>query len=204
MKPTSPLLAGAIAVVLAGGCMTTDPYTGDPRMTRGGQGAAIGAAAGAVIGAISGGDRLKRAAIGAGAGALSGAAVGAYMDRQEAQLREQLRGTGVSVTRQGDDIVLNMPGNVTFDVDSASLKPEFFGVLNSVALVADEFDRTVLIVDGHTDSTGPAAHNQGLSERRAGTVAQYLVAQGVAPVRIASYGYGQNYPIATNDTAAGR
>jgi len=167
-------------------------------------GAAIGAAAGAVLGAISGGDRLKRAAIGAGVGALSGAAVGSYMDRQEARLREQLRGSGVSVTRQGDDIVLNMPGNITFDVDSSALMPRFFAVLNSVALVTLEFDRTVLIVDGHTDSTGSAAYNQSLSERRADTVAQYLVAQGVAPVRIAAYGYGQNYPVATNETAAGR
>jgi len=204
MNRQSVLFATIFATLMTAGCMTTDPYSGDSRMTRTGQGAAIGAAAGAVLGAISGGDRLKRAAIGAGVGALSGAAVGSYMDRQEARLREQLRGSGVSVTRQGDDIVLNMPGNITFDVDSSALVPRFFAVLNSVALVTLEFDRTVLIVDGHTDSTGSAAYNQSLSERRADTVAQYLVAQGVAPVRIAAYGYGQNYPVATNETAAGR
>lgn len=185
-------------------CASTDPYTGEPRTSRTASGAGIGAGVGAVIGAISGGDRLKRAAIGAGVGALAGAAVGNYMDRQEAALREQLRGTGVSVTRRGDDIILNMPGNVTFDVDSAGLNPEFFEVLDSVALVAREFDQTVLVVDGHTDSTGSAEHNQGLSQRRADTVARYLVNQGVAPVRIEAYGYGEEYPIASNETEPGR
>ncbi len=183
---------------------TTDPYTGEERATRTTQGAAIGAGIGAVIGAISGGDRLKRAAIGAGVGALSGAAIGSYMDRQEAELRRQLEGTGVSVTRRGDEIILNMPGNVTFGFDSADLRSDFFEVLNSVAIVLDEFDQTVLVVDGHTDSTGSRQYNMGLSERRAETVGRYLTSQGVQPVRIATYGYGPDYPVATNDTEAGR
>lgn len=197
-------IAAIAALALATACTTTDPWTGETRTTRTTQGAAIGAGIGAVIGAITGGDRLKRAAIGAGAGALSGAAVGAYMDRQEARLREQLRGTGVSVTRRGDEVILNMPGNITFDFDSAELRPGFHDVLNSVALVANEFDKTVLIIDGHTDSTGPDAYNLQLSERRAASVERYLVAQGVAPVRMASYGYGEQYPIASNETEAGR
>ncbi|MCA1779194.1 MAG: hypothetical protein LC637_07400 [Xanthomonadaceae bacterium] len=133
-----------IAALLIAGCASTDPWTGEPRVSRTGSGAGIGAGVGAVIGAISGGDRLKRAAIGAGIGALTGAAVGNYMDRQEEELRRQLRGTGVSVTRRGDEIILNMPGNVTFDFDSAALNPDFFDVLNSVALVLEEFDQTVL------------------------------------------------------------
>ncbi len=198
------LLAVMAAATLAGCATTTDPWTGEPRATRTGQGAAIGAGVGAVIGAVSGGDRLKRAAIGAGIGALSGAAIGNYMDRQEEALRRQLRGTGVSVTRRGDDIILNMPGHVSFDFDSAALKPEFFEVLNSVALVLGEFQQTVLVVDGHTDSIGRRDYNLDLSRRRADTVGRYLIAQGVAPVRVATYGYGPDYPIASNDTESGR
>jgi len=197
-------LALLLALLLSACATGTDPWTGEPRTSRTGAGAGVGAGIGAVIGAVTGGDRLKRAAIGAGVGALAGAAVGNYMDRQEAALREQLRGTGVSVTRRGDDVILNMPGNVTFDTDSAGLKPQFFEVLDSVALAAQEFDQTVLIVDGHTDSTGSAEHNQQLSERRAETVARYIVNQGVEPVRIESYGYGEEYPVAPNDTAEGR
>jgi len=197
-------IAVLLAALLSACATSTDPWTGEPRTSRTGAGAGVGAGIGAVIGAVSGGDRLKRAAIGAGVGALAGAAVGNYMDRQEAALREQLRGTGVSVTRRGDEIILNMPGNVTFDSDSAALKPQFFEVLDSVALVVLEFDRTVLIVDGHTDSTGSAEYNHELSGRRADTVARYIVNQGVAPVRVESYGYGEQYPVATNNTPEGR
>jgi outer membrane protein OmpA-like peptidoglycan-associated protein len=193
-----------MVAMLAGCATTTDPWTGEERATRTGQGAAIGAGIGAVVGAISGGDRLKRAAIGAGVGALSGAAIGSYMDRQEAELRRQLQGTGVSVTRRGDEFILNMPGNVTFGFDSADLRADFFGVLNSVALVLDEFEQTVLVIDGHTDSTGSRQYNMGLSERRAQTVGRYLAGQGVEPVPIATCGYGPDYPVASNDTEAGR
>ena len=201
------LRQGCLALATAGmlaACATTDPHTGEPRASRTATGAGIGAGVGAVIGAISGGDRLKRAAIGAGIGALSGAAIGHYMDRKEAELRRQLEGTGVSVTRRGDEIILNMPGHVTFDFDSAALKPDFFDVLNSVTLVANEFDQTVIVVDGHTDSIGSASYNQRLSERRADTVGRYLISQGVQPVRVATYGYGEDYPIASNETDAGR
>jgi len=194
-----------IAVVLASACATTsDPYTGEERATRTSQGAAIGAGVGAVLGAISGGDRLERAAIGAGIGALSGAAIGNYMDRQEAELRRQLGGTGVSVTRRGDEIILNMPGNITFDVDSASMRPQFFDVLNSVALVLEKYEKTVLVVDGHTDSTGSRSYNMALSQRRAESVGDYLIAQGIDPVRLATYGYGPDHPVATNETEQGR
>ncbi len=198
-----PLVAVVMIAALTA-CATTDPYTGEERTSRAGSGAAIGAAAGAVIGAISGGDRVERAAIGAGIGALSGAAVGAYMDRQEAALREQLQGTGVSVTRRADQIILNMPGNVTFDVDSASLRPEFFDVLDSVALVVEEYEQTVLVIDGHTDSSGPNSYNQRLSENRAETVAEYLINRGIRPVRIEAAGYGEEYPVASNGSREGR
>lgn len=198
------LLVVSCAGFLAACATTSDPWTGDERSTRTGQGAAIGAGIGAVLGAISGGDRLKRVAIGAGIGALSGAAIGNYMDRQEQALREQLRGTGVSVTRRGDDIILNMPGNVTFGFDRSELRPEFFDVLDSVALVLEEFDQTVLVIDGHTDSTGRREYNMDLSRRRSESVGRYLINEGVNPVRIATYGYGPDHPVATNETEAGR
>ncbi len=197
------LLSLAIAL-LAACATTTDPWTGEPRATRTGQGAAVGAGIGAVLGAISGGDRLKRVAIGAGVGALTGAAVGSYMDRNEQQLRRQLAGSGVSVTRRGDEVILNMPGNVTFDIDSASLNPEFFEVLDSVALVLVEFDRTVVVVDGHTDSTGSRSYNQRLSEQRADTVGRFLISEGISPARVATYGYGPDYPVASNESSQGR
>ena len=200
--PAVLTLAAAIA-----GCTTMDPYTGEERTARATTGAAIGAVAGAVIGAATGSDsrdRRKRALIGAGVGGLAGAAVGGYMDRQEAKLREQLVGTGVSVTRVGDDIILNMPGNVTFGVDSSELRPDFEDVLDSVLLVVKEFDKTIIEVAGHTDSTGAAAHNQRLSEQRAGSVARYLQAKGLDDRRVATAGFGQDYPIAENNTVAGR
>lgn len=202
-KIATPLIVTAL--LLVGACATTtDPYTGEERATRTSQGAAIGAGVGAVVGAITGGDRLERAAIGAGIGALSGAAIGNYMDRQEAELRRQLEGTGVGVTRRGDEIILNMPGNVTFDVDNASLRSEFFEVLNSVALVLEEYERTVLVIDGHTDSTGGRDYNMALSQRRAESVGDYLVSQGIDPVRLATYGYGPEHPVASNDAEEGR
>ncbi|MCC5858787.1 MAG: OmpA family protein [Ectothiorhodospiraceae bacterium] len=204
---TRTLLLAALSALALSACTTLDPYTGEERTARATTGAAVGAVAGAVIGAATGSDsrdRRKRALIGAGIGGLSGAAVGAYMDRQEAKLRERLQGSGVSVTRHGDDIILNMPGNVTFGFDSADLRPEFFEILDSVALVVNEFDQTLIEVAGHTDSTGSAAYNQRLSERRADTVGRYLQARDVDSRRIATAGFGEDYPIASNQTEAGR
>ena len=126
------------------------------------------------------------------------------MDKQEAQLRAELEGTGVSVTRMGDNITLNMPGNVTFATDSADLSPAFFDVLNSVGKVLGEFDQTVVEVAGHTDSTGSDAYNQSLSERRSASVATYLQAQGVLSQRLITVGMGEARPVADNTTAEGR
>jgi outer membrane protein OmpA-like peptidoglycan-associated protein len=164
----------------------------------------LGAGAGAGIGALAGRDRAKGALIGAGAGALAGGAVGAYMDYQEAKLRERLRGTGVSVTRIGNEIVLNMPGNVTFDVDRAEIRPDFYDVLNSVVLVVKEYDKTLIEISGHTDSSGSDAHNLDLSNRRAASVASYFKAQQVNPMRVLSQGFGEQNPVASNDTPEGR
>lgn len=200
------LIVFGIALSLVAAC-STNPYTGERQASNAGKGAAFGAAIGAVAGALTGDDadeRRKRALIGAGVGGLAGAGVGAYMDHQEAKLRAELEGTGVSVTRLGDDIVLNMPGNVTFATNQASLESGFYPVLTSVAKVTQEFDQTLVDIAGHTDSTGSLAYNMDLSQRRAGVVAQYLQSQGVSRQRLDAEGYGPNYPIADNSTAQGR
>jgi len=195
-----------IAAILSG-CETLDPYTGESETSKATKGALIGAAAGVVAGLMSGDDAVERrqhALIGAGIGALAGGAVGNYMDQQEAKLRAELQGTGVSVTRIGDNITLNMPGNVTFDTDSAALRPQFFGVLNSVGKVLTEYDKTVVEVAGHTDSTGSDSHNMALSQRRANTVGEYLYTQGIMDQRIMTVGMGEHRPIADNSTTEGR
>ncbi len=200
------LISTALAVALAG-CTTLDPYTGEEQRARATTGTVIGAVSGAILGAATADDRRdrkKRALIGAGIGGLAGGAVGGYMDRNEARLREQLEGTGVSVTRDGDDIILNMPGDITFDFDSDALRSDFTGVLNSVALVIEEFDKTVIEIAGHTDSVGAASYNQRLSERRAQSVARELMSNNVSENRMLVVGYGEDAPIASNDTDAGR
>lgn len=208
MTTTYKSLFAALVLVtcfaLVGSGCTKDPYTGERKLSKTAIGAGVGAAAGAGIGAVTGGKRGKRAIYGAAAGAVAGGAVGIYMDRQEAKLREQLQGTGVSVTRAGDQIYLNMPGNVTFDVDSSSVKPQFHDVLNSVALVLNEYDKTYVDVAGHTDSTGSEEYNLQLSQKRALAVAQYLVGQNVDERRFNVVGMGESQPIAPNDTEAGR
>ena len=197
----------AMLAALAVSCTTLDPYTGEKKTSNAAKGAAIGAAAGVVVGLITGDDsaeRKKRALILGGIGAIAGGAVGNYMDRQEQRLREQLEGTGVSVTRIGDNITLNMPGNVTFATDSSDLNPEFFDVLSSIGKVLTEFDQTIVEVAGHTDSSGSEAYNQSLSERRSSSVSHYLQVQGIAGQRMISVGMGELRPIAINDTASGR
>lgn len=200
------IFVALLVAFLMGGC-TTDPFTGEKKMSKTAWGSIIGAAGGAAVGAATGHDsesRRKRALIGAGVGGLAGGGVGYYMDRQEAKLRERLQGTGVSVTRQGDRIILNMPGNITFRTDSAEIAANFYEVLNSVVLVLNEFNKTLINVYGHTDSTGSDAYNQGLSERRAASVGQYLKSHQVNPDRVMTMGFGKTKPIASNSTPDGR
>ena len=200
------VLAGVVISTLSG-CMTYDPYTGEKKVSDTTKGAGIGAAVGAVAGLLTGGNAAahrKNSLIGAGIGALAGGAVGNYMDRQEAKLRSQLAGTGVSVTRMGDNITLNMPGNITFASDSAELNPSFYKVLNSVNIVLKQYEKTLVEVAGHTDSTGASDYNQKLSERRANAVAQYLEGQGLRSDRVITVGAGETHPVATNDTPEGR
>jgi len=197
----------AMLALSVAGCYTYDPYTGEKKVSDTTKGAGIGAAAGAVVGLLTGGDAAahrKNALIAAGVGALAGGAIGNYMDRQEANLRHDLAGTGVSVTRIGDNITLNMPGNITFKSGSAELDPSFYKVLNSVNVVVKKYNKTVVEVAGHTDSTGAAEYNQKLSERRANSVAQYLESQGLANNRVVTVGAGESRPVADNATPEGR
>ena len=201
------ILAMATAMVFVSGCQTLDPYTREEKTSSATKGALIGAGVGAVVGLISGDDAVERrqhALIGAGIGALAGGSIGYYQDKQEAELRAELEGTGVSVTRIGDNITLNMPGNVTFATDSSDLSPAFFDVLDSVGKVLAEFEQTVVEVAGHTDSTGSHEYNQSLSERRASSVASYLQSQGVIPGRLITVGMGETRPVSDNGTASGR
>ena len=193
----------SLTVCFVAAC-TTNPFTGERQVSKTAAGATIGAAAGAAIGALAGRNRAKAALIGAGAGALAGGAVGGYMDYQEHKLREQLRGSGVSVTRVGDEIILNMPGNLTFATDSADIRGSFYDVLNSIVLVLREYDKTIIEIMGHTDSTGSPEYNQRLSERRAASVADYLRAQKVDSRRVLTQGFGETYPLASNASAEGR
>ena len=196
-----------LIAVLTTSCTTMDPYTQEEKTSHAVKGAAVGAATGIAIGLITGDDsseRKKRALIYGGLGALGGGAVGGYMDQQELKLRKQLEGTGVSVTRMGDNITLNMPGNVTFAVDSSDISADFYAVLDSVGLVLEEFDKTFIEVAGHTDSTGSDAYNQGLSERRANSVGAYLRSRKVSGERLIIVGAGETRPIASNSSAAGR
>ncbi len=179
-----------------------DPYTGEEKVSNTGWGTGIGAAAGAGIGALAGGG--KGALIGAGAGAAVGAGVGYYMDTQEAKIRARLEGTGVRVQRNGNDLKLIMPGNVTFATNASDITPNFYPVLDSVGIVLAEFDDTSIDVSGFTDSDGSDMYNQQLSERRANSVASYLVRTGVAATRIQARGLGERYSIAPNDSEIGR
>ncbi len=207
MKASTRITAVIMVAMTVSACKTLDAYTREEKTSSATRGALIGAAAGAVVGLISGDDaveRRQRALIGAGIGALAGGSIGAYQDRQEARLRAELEGTGVSVTRIGDNITLNMPGNVTFATDSSDLSPAFFDVLNSVGKVMNEFESTVVEVAGHTDSTGSDAYNLQLSQRRAQSVAAYLGSQGVNSQRLITLGMGESRPIANNATVDGR
>lgn len=208
MKKTCMLLSLVGAIGLTG-CQTYDPYTGEEKVSNTAKGAGIGAGIGAVLGYISNKDessrkRNKRMLQAAGIGAIAGGGVGYYMDSQEAKLRKTLRDTGVSVERDGNNINLIMPGNITFVSAGHDLNADFYEVLDSVVLVLQEFEKTVIVVSGHTDSVGSREYNQTLSERRANSVAQYLRSREIVPVRIETVGFGEDAAIADNGSEQGR
>ncbi len=199
------MTALAAGVALLVGC-TTNPYTGEQQAGKAGVYGGIGAVSGAVIGAATSSkkDRTKGALIGAAVGGAAGGGYGYYVDTQEAKLRQTLQGTGVQVQRNGDNLTLVMPGNITFASNSADISSSFYPTLNSLVQVFKEFNKNGVDIVGHTDSTGSLQLNQDLSNRRAQSVASYLASNGVAASRISSYGAGPSQPIASNDTTAGR
>ncbi|MEO7221227.1 MAG: OmpA family protein [Devosia sp.] len=204
---SSVLVAGLAALSLAA-CSTVNPYTNQQQLSNTAGGTIVGAGSGAVLGAIvgtaTGTDPRVAALLGAGIGGITGAAIGSYMDQQEAELRAQLQGTGVSVTRVGQQIILNMPSNITFGVDSATVQQGFSETLISVGLVLKKFNKTIVDVYGHTDDTGSDAHNQDLSQRRAVAVATILANQGIDQRRFYIEGKGETDPLASNANETGR
>src|SRR5690606_24683186 len=217
---TKLALGAAVMSAMMAGCMTTGGYNqggygsqapygqqSDPNNDRTKRGALIGPAVGAVAGLLSGDDateRRQRALVGAGVGGLAGGAIGNYQDRQERALRDRMAGTGVDVVRQGDNITLNMPDNITFGFDSSALQPQFYPVLDDVAATLSEYNQTIVEVAGHTDSKGTDAYNQALSVRRADAVGDYLMSKGLMRDRFIITGAGESRPVASNDTDSGR
>lgn len=199
MYAIKSLAAAGMALALT--ACTVNPYTGEQQASKAATYGAGAAAVCGLIGAIDSGQHARNAALGCG---IVGAGVGAYMDVQEAKLREQLQGTGVQVVREGDNIRLVMPGNITFETDSYNLRGSFYSTLNSVGTVLAKYADTTLRVTGHTDNTGSRQYNQNLSERRAGSVADYLVTRGVARTRMLVQGAGFDQPVADNTSTAGR
>jgi len=199
---------GVAAMLGASACTTTDPYSSTPRRNNTGTGVLAGALGGAVLGYLTnthnGEEGRKNALIGAGIGALGGAAVGTYMDRQQRAMEAELSGTGVGVARQGDNLVLRMPSDVTFATNQSNIDPRFDSTLADVANVLREYDRSLVDVVGHTDSSGGDAINQPLSERRAVSVADALIRNGVQRERLYVAGNSSRNPIADNGTAQGK
>ena len=195
-----------VLIALFLGACTIDPYTGEKKTSNTAKGATVGAVAGAILGAATSSDKDRDKGIltGAAAGAAIGGGVGYYMDVQEKKLRQELEGSGVRVRREGNEIYLIMPGNITFETNRYEIRSQFGPVLNSVGKVLAEYDKTVVKISGHTDSTGSAEYNQTLSEQRAQSVAAFLGSRGVARGRIHAVGYGYRFPVASNSSAEGR
>jgi len=171
-------------------------------------GAAIGAAAGAAAG-YAADDGAKGALIGAAVGALAGGAVGNYMDRQQQEfeqvLADEQANHDIEIERLKDDVLkLDLSSEVSFDYNSAALKPAFTTTLQKLSNVIQKYDRTVVHTIGHTDSSGTESYNQDLSERRANSVSSFLSSRGVPYDRLRTEGMGELAPRATNDTEAGR
>lgn len=206
MKLSSKLLGAAATLsLLTTAACTTDPDTGERRISKTAIGGIGGALGGYLLGDLVGGrrDRTEKI-IGAGIGGIAGAGIGAYMDKQERDMRARTAGTDVQVVRQGDDLLLNIPSGINFEYNSAAVQPQFRTTLDKVASVLADYNQTYIDVYGHTDSTGSDSYNQGLSERRAVSVADYLSGRGVQPARIATRGFGETQPIASNETEDGR
>jgi len=196
-----PIIAMTAAVLALAAC---EPTTQDNQRTR--SGAAVGAIAGGLLGAGTGSgrdDRLARAAVGGIIGAGIGGAIGATLDRQAADLRRDL-GSNIDVRNTGSELIVTMPQDILFAIDSAVVRPDLQADLRALARNLNSYPDSTIRVIGHTDNTGAAAYNQSLSERRAGAVAAVLRNAGVSQNRLVAIGRGEDQPIASNLTAQGR
>lgn len=198
-------IAFAAALMATTAACITDPVTGERRISKAAIGAGAGLVGGYLAGDLIGGrrDRTERI-VGAGIGAVAGGAIGAYMDKQEQELRRRTAGTGVDVTRVGDELILNMPSSITFPINSYEIQPQFRATLDQVAQTLVDYPSTYIDIYGHTDPSGGDAINIPLSQNRAQSVANYLSTRGVNPARMATRGFGSSQPIADNSTEAGR
>jgi outer membrane protein OmpA-like peptidoglycan-associated protein len=197
MRRNTLIVSMLSASLVLAGCASTE-YSNTQK------GAAIGAVVGAVAGKATGNHKNKRLVIGAAVGALAGAAVGSYMDKQEKALNEELSGTGVKVIRDGDKLRLDIPAQLTFDINRSDIRSNLYPVFNDIAKVLRDYEKTMLVIAGHTDDTGPYQYNMNLSQARAESVKQYLVAQNVQAIRVETQGYGPNYPVVPNTSDANR
>lgn len=204
MKTSRLLASGLAAVALLGmsGCVT-DPNTGERKISRTAIGGAGGAGLGYLLGGLIGGKTARIA--GAAIGGVAGGVIGNQMDQQIKQLRDTTAGSGIDVnpTPDGSGILVNLP-EVTFAVDSTTITPGFRAALDNVAQSMITYPNSLVDVMGHTDSTGSDTYNLDLSRRRAESVANYLTSRGVSRTRLATIGYGEQYPVADNNTAEGR
>jgi outer membrane protein OmpA-like peptidoglycan-associated protein len=166
---------------------------------------AVGGIGGYLLGDIVGGRHARIAKIvRAGIGGIPGVEIGAYMDKQEAELRARASGTDVQVTRRGDDLILTIPASLGFAYKSDAVAPGFQPMLDQIAAVLKTYDHAFVDIYGHTDATGSDPYNQRLSEQRAASVAAYLAARGVKAARLATAGFGKTQPIASNETPDGQ
>ncbi len=211
LSTSRTLIATSIFALLAG-CASNNPYDGQQQGQQGNSSnktaiyGGLGALGGAVVGAATSSkkDRGKGALIGAAVAGAAGAGYGYYVDKQEAELRRSMQGTGIDVQRNGDNLTLVMPGNVTFATDSAAISGNFYGTLNNLAQSFKQYDQNTIEIVGHTDSTGSYQHNMTLSQRRAQSVADYMRNQGVNGMRMNVRGVGPDQPVADNNSAQGR
>ncbi|MCH5570628.1 OmpA family protein [Pseudomonas syringae] len=205
------LIIVATAVAMLSGCATSNPYDNQGQaqssggMSKTAKYGGLGALAGAVAGAaIDHNNRGKGALIGAAVAGAASAGYGYYADKQEAALRESMANTGVEVQRQGDQIKLIMPGNITFATDSSAIASSFYSPLNNLASSLKQFNQNNIEIAGYTDSTGSRQHNMDLSQQRAQSVATYLTSQGVDQAHLSVRGAGPDQPIASNADVNGR
>nr|WP_309502876.1 OmpA family protein [uncultured Roseovarius sp.] len=203
-KPILFLAASSLALVSACSEPAYLEGSGTDPNRKAKQGALIGGVLGALTGAVASDKKGKGAVIGGAVGALGGAAIGNALDKQEAELRRDLDDDRVQITNTGDRLIVTLPQDILFDVDSARVNSSLRGDLLTVADSLQSYPNSTVQVVGHTDNTGEAAYNQALSERRANAVADVLMDGGVGFGRIQTYGRGEDQPIASNLTPDGR